>query len=132
MMAYYDPTQVALVSEMLKVCTPQKGRGAKAAQEAMAEASYPEQLRQLQAALMEALQTGDTEAPSPEAMQTMVQALGRLDPKTGDQYLEYGAILRRLLACVDRELMKWTSAPVQPIGPSGEAVVAPFDKPEVL
>ena len=110
----YDPTTMALVDELCKALDAPKQ------DEFLA---YTDQLRRVQAALMVQVQTSE-ETPKPEAEQVMRQALGYLDPKSGDQYAEYGEVLRRLLAAVDKELMKWTSGMVQPIGPSGEAVVA--------
>ena len=119
-MPNYDPTTVALVGEMLKVLD------AEADAETM---SYEDQLRAVQVALTEALQTGGAarEEPSPEDEQVMRQALGQLDPKHGDAELGYGEVLRRLLSAVDKELFKWTSGMVQPVGPSGDFQVHVFD-----
>jgi hypothetical protein len=116
----YDPTTVALMGEILKVLDT----------EADADTmSYEDQLRAVQVALTEAMQTGGepVEAPSPEGEQVMRQALGQLDPKHGDAELGYGEVLRRLLSAVDKELFKWTSGLVQPPGPSGDAQVHVFD-----
>ena len=122
----YDPTLEALIGEMVEVL------------KADAETpSYIDHLRALQVALFEVLNTGgeEPEEPSPDDEQVMRQALGRLDPKNTDAELDYGDVLRRLLAAVDRELFKWDSALVQPPGPSGEAQTALTDKspiPEAL
>ena len=43
------------------------------------------------------------------------------------RHWEGAEVIRRLLSCVDRELMKWTSGLVQVAGPSGDAVVAGFE-----
>ena len=116
----YDPTTVALVGEMLTVLDADADTDT---------LSYEDQLRAVQVALTEALQTGGelVEAPAAEDEQVMRQALSRLDPKSGDAELGYGEVLRRLLSAVDKELFKWTSGLVQPPGPSGDAQVHVFD-----
>jgi hypothetical protein len=115
-MSNYDPTLEALMAQMRGVLVPH--------QEALPQ-NYIDTLRAVQAALVAALAKATTDAASPEEDQTMRQALSRLDAKTGDQSLGYGEVLRRVLSAVDKELMKWTSGLVQPIGPSGDAVTPP-------
>ena len=51
-------------------------------------------------------------------------ALAQLDPHNDDQYQGYPELLRRLQGAIDVELSRWTSAPVQPPGPSGDVAVA--------
>jgi succinate dehydrogenase flavin-adding protein (antitoxin of CptAB toxin-antitoxin module) len=124
----YDPGMEALVSELLRVLAPDVDTAA---------LGYIEQMRALQKALVDLLsgaatvtsrgkppgtEEGGGLMPEDEALVRF--ALGRLDPKTGDQDLEGGEVLTRLLACVDKDLFKWTSAMVQPVGPSGAAQVA--------
>lgn len=66
---------------------------------------------------------------APEAV--VRQALRQLDPQAGDDRQDYPTVLRRLQAAIDVELSKWTSAPVQPVGKSGETAVPPEpDEPE--
>ena len=113
----YDPTTLARVGEMVKVFD---------ADADVEDMSYEDQFRAVQEEIAKTLQTGGeaVEAPSLEDEQVMRQALGQLDPTPGDAGLGYGEVLRRLLSCVDRELMRWTSGLVQALGPSGDAVVA--------
>ena len=113
----YDPTIVALVSEMLKALDPQEGDE---------HLSYEETLRRVQTALLMTLRESADE-PEPEDEQVLRQALGQLDAKAGDHELGYGEVLRRLLSAVDKELFKWTSGLVQPPGPSGDAQVHVFE-----
>lgn len=123
----YDPGMEALVAEMLRILAPEVETDT---------LGYIEQLRALQTALVDLL-TGKTTvarakpedglvlAPEDEALLRF--ALGKLDAKTGDQDLEGADVVRRLLSANDKELMRWTSALVQPVGPSGDAVVAGFE-----
>jgi hypothetical protein len=118
----YDPTTEALMAEI---------RNALAPPESEAPRTYVDDLRAVQVALVDALAKETPEPPSPEAEQTMRQALGQLDPKNEDQWLGYGEVLRRLLTCVDKQLFIWTSGLVQPVGPSGDAQVHEFDESTV-
>lgn len=125
----YSPEMEALVAEMLRVLAPDVET------EMM---DYISQLRALQKALVDLLsgqtamatgrvRPGEGEeglqiTPEDEALVRF--ALGKLDPKAGDQELEGADVLRRELSAIDKELMKWTSGLVQPPGPSGDACVA--------
>ena len=122
----YDPSMEALVTEMLTILAPDVEADA---------LGYIEQLRAVQTALVDLLTGKTTVAQSrtalgnslvltPEQDALLRMALGKLDAKAGDGELEGAEVIRRLLSCVDRELMKWTSALVQEVGPSGDAVVA--------
>ena len=53
----------------------------------------------------------------------MREAVARLDPHAEDMYTEAGTLLRRLQSSIDKELMRWTSGLVQPVGVSGDAVM---------
>lgn len=110
----YDPTLEALVAAMLESLD----------HDADMTAGYVDQLRQLAYTLQHILRDPSAHEPTPEQEQVMRQALGHLDPKNGDAELDYLDVLRRLQAAVDRELFKWDSSIVQPIGWSGEAQVA--------
>ena len=57
-------------------------------------------------------------------------ALGQLDPHNDDGQCGYVELLRRLQGAIDVALSKWTSAPTQPPGPSGETAVAEPQKAE--
>ena len=113
----YDPTLVALVDTLVTTCVP-----------ASPAAPYVEDLRVMQQWLAEQLRTGQT-APSPEAEQALRAAMSRLDAKPHDERVGYGEVLRRVLSAVDQELFRWTSAAVQPRGPSGDTAVAPAPAP---
>ena len=63
------------------------------------------------------------EEPTPEEEQAVSQALSRLHPTADDAQADHGTRLRRLQARVDVELSRWTSAIVQPPGPSGATAV---------
>ena len=125
----YDPGMEALVAEMLRILAPDTDTAA---------LGYVEQLRALQTALVDLLtgkttvassraQPGDGLALTPEDEALLRFALGKFDAKAGDDALEGADVVRRLLSAIDRELMRWTSAMVQPVGPSGDAVVAGFE-----
>jgi hypothetical protein len=81
---------------------------------------------------IEGLQAQRTQTAEDATREAAVrQALGHLDPKNDDQQQGYVEILRRLQTAIDRELSKWTSAPTQPVGPSGTTAVAePQQAPE--
>lgn len=125
----YDPSMEALVTEMLTILAPDVETDA---------LGYIEQLRAVQTALVDLLTGKTTVAPSrarageglvltPEQDALLRLALGKLDAKAGDTELEGAEVIRRLLSAIDKELMRWTSALVQVIGPSGDAVVAGFE-----
>lgn len=115
----YDPGMEALVAEMLRVLAPDVEPE---------PVGYIDQLRAVQQALVDLLSgvsgLAEPKEPSPEDEALLRFALGKLDAKAGDHELEGADVVRRLLSAVDRELMKWTSSIVQPVGPSGDAVVA--------
>ncbi len=117
----YDPTMEALIASVLEALDPPDDDTPR---------SYIDDLRGVQMALVKALAEESPEAPSPEAEQTMRQAIGVLDPKSEDQYLGYGEVLRRLLSAVDRQLFIWSSGMVQPVGPSGDYQVHEYEEPE--
>lgn len=110
----YDPTLEALVAAMLEALD----------HDAEMTAGYLDQLRQLAYTLQHILSNPEGHEATPEQEQVMRQALGHLDPKNGDVELDYLDVLRRCQAAVDKELFKWDSSIVQPIGWSGEAQVA--------
>jgi len=82
--------------------------------------AYEEVLRALQVVVPQALGT----LAQGEQEQAARTAVDRLDPHAGDQYLDYPSVLLRLQEVVDRELFRWTSAALQPPGPSGGTAVA--------
>lgn len=110
----YDPTLEALVDAMLECLD----------HDADMTAGYVDKLRQLAYTLWHIMQNPEGHELTPECEQTIRQVLGQLDPKHGDAELDTLDILRRLQAAVDRDLFKWDSSIVQPIGWSGEAQVA--------
>lgn len=66
----------------------------------------------------------ETEAGvSSEAEAAIRQAVAHFDPHNDDHLQDGLAMIERLQATVDLELSRWTSAPVQPAGPSGERAV---------
>ena len=75
---------------------------------------------------------GDGLVLAPEDEVLLRMALGKLDAKAGDGELEGAEVIRRLLSAIDKELMRWTSALVQAVGPSGDAVVAGFEPTGVV
>lgn len=92
--------------------------------------SYVEVLRALQKVLAEWMITAPTRGTddqpaelSPEADQALRQATAYFDPHNEDHLQDALALLRRLQQTVDLELSRWTSAMVQPAGPSGERAV---------
>ena len=125
----YDPGMEALIAEMLRILAP----------EVETETlGYVEQLRALQTALVDLLtgkpsgatprtELGNGLTVTPEEEALLRFALGKLDAKTGDQDLEGAEVVRRLLACVDVELSRWTSSIEQVPGPSGAASLPPVD-----
>ena len=124
----YDPSMEALVAEMLRILAPDVETDA---------LGYIDQLRTVQTALVDLLtgktvvassqaKPGDGLVLAPEDEVLLRMALGKLDAKAGDHELDGADVVRRLLSAIDRELMRWTSALVQEIGPSGDAVVAGF------
>jgi hypothetical protein len=116
----YDPTMEALIASIREALAPP---------DADAPRGYIEDLRAVQGALVKQLAEESPESPSPEVEQMMRQALGVLDPKSEDQYLGYGEVLRRLLSAVDRQLFIWSSGMVQPVGPSGDYQVHEYEEP---
>lgn len=116
----YDPTMEALIASIREALDPP---------DADEPRGYIEDLRAVQGVLVEQLAQESPESPSPEVEQMMRQALGVLDPKSEDQYLGYGEVLRRLLSAVDRQLFIWSSGMVQPVGPSGDYQVHEYDEP---
>jgi hypothetical protein len=92
---------------------------------AAAATSYEDALYRLQAFLVALKQEDPEAAPTPEAAQAVSHALGHLHPSADDHLVGHGERLRRLLACVDVELSRWTSGMAQPPGPSGATAVAP-------
>lgn len=107
----YDEIMEALIAAMIQCLD----------HDADMTAGYVDQLRQLAYTLAHILMDAEAHAPTPEQEQLMRQALGHLDPKAGDAELGYGEVLRRCLAAVEKELFKWDSSIVQPVGFSGEA-----------
>lgn len=61
--------------------------------------------------------------------QAVRQFVGAVDPKNEDAQTDYITMLRRAQTAIELELFKWTSAPVQEQGKSGETVVAPHAEP---
>lgn len=91
---------------------------------------YEDVLRALQKVLAEWMITAPTRGKDdqpaelqPEADQALRQAIGHFDPHNEDHLAESLALLKRLQVTVDLELSRWTSALVQPAGPSGERAV---------
>lgn len=109
-----DPTLNALVLEVLTVLDEDATD---------ADRSYIDRLRRLQEVIASAL-AGGTAVPEGEQEAIVTQALGRLDPRPDDARQPYQSRLRRVGEWVDTELFKWTSAMVQPPGPSGTTAVA--------
>lgn len=109
----YDPTYEALVDAMLQCLD----------HDAEMTAGYVDKLRQLAYTLWHILSNPEDHEPTPECEQVMRQALGVLDAKAGDAELDYLDVLKRVQAAIDRELFRWDSSLVQPIGWSGEAQV---------
>lgn len=91
--------------------------------------AYEDLLRRLQTVLQE--KVAQTEEPTPEEEQAVSQALSRLHPTADDAQADHGTRLRRLQVRVDVELSRWTSAMVQPPGPSGATAVAATPPPPV-
>lgn len=110
----YDETLEALVAALLEALAP----------DVEPKPGYVEQCQQLAYALRTIMQNPEGQEPTPEQEQVARQALGHLDPKNGDAELDYLDVLRRLQAAIDKELFKWDSSIVQPIGWSGETQVA--------
>lgn len=110
----YDPTLEALVDAMLQCLD----------HDAEMTAGYVDKLRQLAYTLQHIMRDSTGHESTPEQEQIMRQALGHLDAKAGDAELDYLEVLRRCQAAIDKELFKWDSSIVQPVGWSGEAQVA--------
>lgn len=117
----YDPTLEALVAQVVEALDPPEDGEPQ---------SYIDNLRRAQAALMVQLQQEASAAPTAEDEAVLRQALGVMDAKSEDRYLGYGEVVRRVLSAIDKELMRWTSAPEQAMGPSGDAVTPPPVAPE--
>jgi hypothetical protein len=125
----YDPTMEAIVTAMLKALAPGMEQ---------TTLGYVPQLYAVQASLADLLHIalmplqGPAKPPHPSPpppddptmLAVLHEALRRLDPKAEDQFLAPVEVGQRTLACIDRELSKWTSALTQPLGPSGQASVA--------
>lgn len=90
--------------------------------------AYEDILRRLQDVLVACLRSSPDEV-SPEQAQALALALARLHPRADDARLEPLEHVRRLLERVDLELFRWTSAMVQPVGPSGATAVAAHEEP---
>jgi hypothetical protein len=108
----YDPTNEAIVRDLLAALDPQEGDDG---------LPYVDLLRRTQAVLVDLLAQG--EALTPEQEQAIAQALSHLHPAADDHLVDGGTRLRRLQTRIDVELSKWTSALVQPPGPSGATAV---------
>jgi hypothetical protein len=123
----YDPTMEAIVTALLKALAPGTEQ---------TTLGYVPQLYAVQASLAELLHIVLTplQLPAkpppppppddPTLLAVLHEALRRLDPKAEDRFLAPVEVGQRTLACIDRELSKWTSALTQPLGPSGQASVA--------
>jgi hypothetical protein len=121
-----DPATEAVMRELLRQLDPQPGDDALA---------YEDILRRLQTVLVSMVHTGSPPTPgpkpagegragpTPEQEQAVRHAVGLLFPIAGDQYVDYESLLLRMLSIVDAELSRWTSAMVQPVGPSGYTAV---------
>lgn len=110
----YDPSLEALIDAMLQALAP----------DADMSGGYLDKLHQLALAIRKMLVHPEQHEPTPEEEQVMRQALGMLDAKAGDAELDYLEVVRRCQSAVDKELFKWDSSIVQPIGFSGDAQVA--------
>lgn len=117
----YDPTAEALMRQVLEALD---------AQEEDAALSYIDVARRVQAVLITRL--GNAGAPlDPEGEVATRHLVGYLDPHADDAQQDGATLLRRLQTAIDRELSRWTSAILQPPGPSGgTAVAAPAPPPE--
>lgn len=113
-MSMYDPTLEALVDAMIESLD----------HDAEMAAGYVDKLRQLTYTLQHILQDPEGHQPTPEQEQCLRQALGILDAKAGDMSLDYLEVVRRCQAAIEKELFKWDSGIVQPVGFSGEAQIA--------
>ena len=109
-----DPTTEALVRDLLTQLDDQEDN---------AQLSYVDALRRVQGALTKALATAEPDLTS-EQDAALSQTLGRLSPTADDARIDPVTRLRRVHGWVDMELSRWTSAIVQPRGPSGTTVVA--------
>lgn len=112
-MATPDPTAVFLVGELLKALDPEPDETPR---------SYVDNLRRLQGVLITLMANSELQ-PEGDQDATVMDALGRLDPHREDARLPFGERVRRVQAWVDIELSRWTSAIVQPRGPSGACAV---------
>lgn len=110
----YDPTLEALIDAMLQTLDP----------DADMTLGYVDKLRLLAKTIWQMLLHPEQHAPTPEQEQVMRQALGHLDAKAGDAELDYLDVVRRCQSAVDKELFKWDSSIVQPVGWSGDTQVA--------
>jgi hypothetical protein len=108
----YDLTNEALVRALVTALDPQEGDDI---------LGYEDLLRRAQRILID--EVNDTEDPTPEAQQIVTLALATLHPTADDHLVDHGTRLRRLQARIDIELSKWTSAMIQPPGPSGATAV---------
>jgi hypothetical protein len=121
-----DPQNEAIMRELLRQLDPQPGDD---------DLPYEDILRRLQTVLLAMVTTGTPPTqepkpagegvvePTPEHENAVRQAVGLLFPVADDQYAGYETLLRRLQSVVDAELSRWTSAMVQPVGPSGYTAV---------
>jgi hypothetical protein len=115
----YDPTNEAIVRDLLAVLDPQ---------ESDAGLPYVDLLRRTQTVLADLLAHG--EALTPEQDTAIAQALSHTHPTADDHLADAGTRLRRLQVVIDTEVSRWTSGMVQPVGPSGaRAVVEPPPAP---
>jgi hypothetical protein len=112
-MPYYDPAMEALIAACLESLD----------HDADMTHGYTDQLRQLDVTIRHILADAESHEPTPEQEQQMRQALGVLDAKAGDASLDYLDVLRRLQAAVEKELFRWDSSLVQPVGFSGESQI---------
>src|SRR5262245_46686333 len=122
----YDPATEAVMRWVLHELDPQPGDDT---------LSYEDTLRRLQTVLLAMVNTGAPpsatarqpgEGPAeatPEQQNAVTQGLARLHASADDHLVDHGTRLRRLQMVVDADCSRWTSAMVQPIGPSGYTAV---------